>query len=83
MRKRYASSEMVGMFRAWKVSGEVGVDSAVRDAEKSVCQIGGRTPEGGVWDSGVPLAIEDDIPSFAVAIWLNKDASSLSKSAVG
>lgn len=33
MRKRYASRVIVGMLRAWKVSAEAGLASAVRDAE--------------------------------------------------
>lgn len=33
MRKRYASRVMVGMLRAWKVSAEAGLASAVREAE--------------------------------------------------
>ena len=83
MRNRYASREMDGMFRAWKVRGDVGVESAVREAEKRVCHIGGRDPGGKEWESGGLLATEVERPSFAVAIWVKSDASSLSKSDVG
>ena len=50
------------------MKGDVGVERAVREAEKSDCQIGGRTGVKDECDSGTPGEAADEILSFAVAI---------------
>lgn len=60
MRNRYASRVMVGIFRAWKVRVDEGVDSAAREAEVSVFHIG-RWSTVAVGDDGcVRKGSEDD-----------------------
>jgi hypothetical protein len=79
MRRRYASREMVGMFRAWKVRVEEDEERASRDAEVRVRQTGEWTfvwtavLEGG-WDDGLWMESRE---SFVEAIWERRDARSL------
>jgi hypothetical protein len=40
IRRRYASRDIVGMLRAWKVRQEDGVEKASRDADVNALQIG-------------------------------------------
>lgn len=78
---------MVGMLRAWKVSAEAGLASAVRDAEVRVRHTGGReaVSDGVAWDwLGRVWAAEsaEERASFVCAICVSKEARSL-RSSVG
>jgi hypothetical protein len=81
IRSRYASSEMVGTLRAWKVS-DILLARAVLDAVVSVCHIGGRAAsfvgEPGMLDGCVVKAEGISLPvilSLVVAICVKRDAS--------
>ena len=65
MRNKYASREIDGMLRAWKVKGDVGVERANREAEKSSFQIGGRSLVEAVWEIE---EVFEGMPSFVTAI---------------
>ena len=65
MRNKYASREIDGMLRAWKVKGDVGVERANREAEKSSFQIGGRSLVEAVWEIE---GVFEGMPSFVTAI---------------
>lgn len=67
---------MVGIFRAWKVIGDVGVERAVREAVNKDCQTGSRSPTGVEVDGpgAKPTADGWGRASFTVAILFNKDA---------
>ncbi len=87
MRKRYASRVMVGIFRAWKVRVDEGVESAAREADVSVFHIG-RWSTAAVGDDGCPRkGSEDDEAwsrlSFVAAICVSNEARSLSNSGEG
>jgi hypothetical protein len=74
IRSRYASSAIVGTFRAWNASAVAGVPSDARDAVVSVCQIGGLP---------VPVGVPPGAPgsaSFVVAICVSSAASRRSSS---
>lgn len=74
---------MVGIFRAWKVNGDVGVERALREAVNSEFQTGSRPATGAVvvdW-LGEELSAEGGCKaSFVVAILFNKHARWRSKS---
>lgn len=82
---RYASSDIVGMFLAWKVMVAAGVDMAVRDAVVSVCHIGVSIGPGEVsWLCvGDELGFDCDIWSLVLAIWVRRSARSFRRSAGG
>lgn len=95
IRRRYASSEMVGMLRAWKVSVAAGVDTALREAVVRVCHIGGASMggSGGAYWCWCPCEEpdeddEDEVAegerwSLVVAIWVRMCARSLRRSVGG
>lgn len=68
---------MVGIFRAWKVNGDEGVDREAREAVKRDCQTGSRSAAGAVEVDGPGVKPSTDgwgRASFAAAILFNKDA---------
>jgi len=79
---RYASREIVGTFRAWKVRGALVVDVGARtvlaaDVREKVGDVGDDD------DSDAAMDTTGVLWSFDCAMWVRIFASSLSKSAVG
>lgn len=88
IRKRYDSSAIVGMLRAWKVRADAGFDREEREAEVREHQIGERDASSDillcdrpakVWDAGS----EPEITSLVDAIWVRSEARRRSKSVEG
>jgi hypothetical protein len=89
MRRRYASREIVGTLRAWKVRTEEGVEMEVRDAVVRVRQMGAsvgvtvaRVVRVGVVDGGVAGATASSL-SFVAAIWAKREARRRRRSGEG
>jgi len=83
---RYASSDIVGMFLAWKVMVAAGVDMALREAVVSVCHIGGvsiGSAEVSWLCEDEELGFDCDIWSFVFAMWVKRSARSFRRSVGG
>lgn len=88
IRKRYDSSAIVGMLRAWKVRADAGFDREEREAEVRERQIGEQDASSDtslcdrlakVWDA----MSEPEITSLVDAIWVRSEARRRSKSVEG